>query len=79
MSSERKCPVCGDGTLTLFKRNRRTAHRGVRGTVKIAYSRCDTCKAEIAGIAEATANKRAMLSFRQSVEESLRKDNKTPV
>jgi HTH-type transcriptional regulator/antitoxin MqsA len=68
MSEKTLCPACGEGHLTLRHENTVAEYKGHKGTVSTLLAECDVCGSELAGDAESRANKRAVLSFRKTVD-----------
>ena len=68
MANKHECPICGEGTLTSYVKEREAEYKGQKGTVERHYSVCDACGSEQAGAAEMKANKRAVLAFRKHVD-----------
>lgn len=67
-TTERLCPVCGQGYLHEATGLQHVEHAGVHGEIPVHSAVCDGCGSEIAGEAEARANKRAMVAFRKRAE-----------
>lgn len=63
-----RCPACGEGELHSREELREVEHAGQHGRVPVVFSVCDQCGSEVAGAAEALANKRAMIAFRKRVD-----------
>lgn len=68
MANKHECPICGEGTLTSYVKEREAEYKGQKGTVERHYSVCDACGSEQAGAAEMKANKRAVLAFRKHID-----------
>lgn len=68
MDDKTLCSLCGEGHMTPRTENTVTEYRGQQGTVALQYAECDVCGSEIVGDAEGRANKRAVLSFRKTVD-----------
>ncbi|HVW63527.1 MAG TPA: type II toxin-antitoxin system MqsA family antitoxin [Nitrosospira sp.] len=62
------CPACGEGHLASHVTKEQVEHQGIHGEVDLHYSVCQQCGSELAGQAEAQANKRAMVAFRKKAE-----------
>ena len=62
------CSLCGEGHMSLRTENTVTEYKGQQGTVALQYTECDMCGSEIAGEADGRANKRAVLSYRKTVD-----------
>lgn len=62
------CSACGEGRLISHVGKNEVEHEGIHGEISLHYSTCDYCGSELAGQAEAQANKRAMTVFRKSAE-----------
>ncbi len=63
-----RCPACGEGTLQPRREMHDVEHAGQHGQVPVLLAVCDHCGSELAGAAEALANKRAMIAFRKRVD-----------
>ncbi|MDP2829008.1 MAG: type II toxin-antitoxin system MqsA family antitoxin [Sulfuricellaceae bacterium] len=68
MDNKTLCSLCGEGHMTPRTENTVTEYRGQQGAVSLQYAECDVCGSEIVGDAEGRANKRAVLSFRKTVD-----------
>ena len=68
MDDKTLCPLCGEGHIEPRTESMVTEYRGKQGTVMLRYAECDACGSEITGDADGRANKRAVLTFRKSVD-----------
>lgn len=68
MNDKTLCSLCGEGHMTPRTENTVTEYKGQQGTVALQYTECDVCGSEIAGEADGRANKRAVLSYRKTVD-----------
>ncbi|NMG16651.1 type II toxin-antitoxin system MqsA family antitoxin [Aromatoleum bremense] len=62
------CPACGEGLLHARVETQVVEYGGQTGEIPLHYTVCDTCGSELAGPADALANKRAMIAFRKQVD-----------
>lgn len=63
-----RCPACGEGILHPRRKLHDVEYAGQHGQVPMFFTVCDYCGSELAGAAEALANKRAMIAFRKRVD-----------
>jgi len=68
MDNKKLCSLCGEGHMTPRTENTVTEYKGQQGTVALQYTECDVCGSEIAGETDGRANKRAVLSYRKTVD-----------
>jgi HTH-type transcriptional regulator/antitoxin MqsA len=68
MKDKTLCSLCGKGHITPHIESTVTEYRGKKGKVTLHFAQCDRCGSEIVGDDDSRANKRAVLSFRKSVD-----------
>ena len=65
------CPVCEDGELLSRTSYNAGKYRGEETEILAYYSECNSCGSEIATPKQTRVNKRLMLEFKESVDNSL--------
>lgn len=68
MTEKLLCPLCEEGHTTLHNAQTEVEYAGQKGVIETQLRRCDVCESELVGDVEGRANKRAMISFRKTVD-----------
>lgn len=61
------CPICEEGLLKSCTSFEEVQYKGQLGQVPLLYSECDTCGCEQGSPQQTLANRRAMISYRASL------------
>ena len=65
MEAKERCPICGDGVLTVHVDQMPAEYNDVKGHIASHYSICNKCGSEQAGTEQLRRNKRAMIAFKK--------------
>lgn len=68
MSTQERCPICGEGHVTAEVQMVESEYKGHKAELPLHFKLCDTCTSDFAGAAESKLNKRALMAFRKAVD-----------
>lgn len=68
MSAQERCPLCGEGHVTMQVQRLETEYKGQKATLPLHFRLCDACGSDFAGSSESKMNKRALMAFRKKVD-----------
>jgi HTH-type transcriptional regulator/antitoxin MqsA len=68
MSTQERCPICGEGHVTAMVQMVESEYKGQKTQLPLHYKLCDTCTSDFAGATESKLNKRALMAWRKKVD-----------